>query len=73
MALTNKQKALIDSCPVLKGLKSELIAVLDGTGSEEESGTGTEQGTGGSSSEQGTGTEQGTGGSSSEQGTGGSP
>ena len=56
MALTNKQKALIDSCPVLKGLKSELIAVLDGTGSEEESGSGTEQGTG-------TGTEQGTGGS----------
>ena len=34
MALTEKQKAMLDSCPVLKSMKSELIAVLGG---EEES------------------------------------
>lgn len=28
MALTKKQLAMIDSCPVLKGMKSELIEVL---------------------------------------------
>ena len=33
MALTKKQIAMIDSCPVLKSMKSELIAVL---GEEEE-------------------------------------
>ena len=35
MALTKKQKAMLDSCPILKAIKSELIAVLDG---EEEGG-----------------------------------
>ena len=40
MALTEKQKAMLDSCPVLKSMKSELIAVLGGEeGSSEEEET----------------------------------
>lgn len=38
MALTKKQLAMIDSCPVLKGMKSELIEVL---GVEESSSSDT--------------------------------
>jgi len=39
MALTKKQLAMIDSCPILKGMKSELVAVLGGE--EEEGGENT--------------------------------
>ena len=31
MALTKKQEAMIDSCPVLKALKSELVEALGGS------------------------------------------
>lgn len=42
MALTNKQKAMLDSCPILKAIKSELIAVLEGEEEGEENNTTTE-------------------------------
>lgn len=42
MALTKKQKAMLDSCPILKAIKSELIAVLDGEEEGEENNTTTE-------------------------------
>lgn len=44
MALTNKQKAMLDSCPVLKAIKSELLEVL-GEEEEEENNSSTENNT----------------------------
>ena len=42
MALTKKQLAMLDSCPVLKSMKSELVAVLGGEEEREEDNSSTE-------------------------------